>query len=111
HVRVVADVSVPDSPNLVAGANEPGRHLRNVNYGRDWEAHAVADIALAEAGHRCARCNSAEGGTPEGGGGTLTLARGIEMGHVFRLGRTYTEPLEVRVLDADGKQVTPIMGC
>ena len=100
HVRVVADLALPDSPNLVAGANEVGRHLRNVNYGRDWEAHTVADIASAQAGFGCARC-----------GGTLGTGRGIEMGHVFRLQYVYTESMDVTVQGADGEPVRPTMGC
>ncbi|MBM3140144.1 MAG: proline--tRNA ligase [Chloroflexi bacterium] len=101
HVHVIADLSIPASPNLVAGANRVGEHLRNVNHGRDWSAATVADIALARDEHRCPRCE----------GGTLRTARGIEMGHVFRLGTTYTKPMEARVLAADGKPVTPVMGC
>ena len=101
EVRVVADTSAPQSPNLVAGANREGAHTRNVNYGRDWQATAVADIALAEAGHGCARCD----------GGTLRLERAIELGHVFRLGKTYSEPFAVAVLDDGGEQRTPTMGC
>ncbi|MEX2446829.1 MAG: proline--tRNA ligase [Dehalococcoidia bacterium] len=104
-VRVVADLSVPESPNLVAGANRPGWHARNVNYGRDWTATMVADIASAEAGHGCARCRA------EGRGGTLRAERGVEMGHVFRLDYTYSKPLGVTVQDANGEQLTPTMGC
>ena len=100
-VRVVADLSIPDSPNLVAGANREGFHLRNVNYGRDWEAEVVADIATAQPGHRCVRCD----------GGTLRAERAIEMGHVFRLGLAYTEPLDVGVLDDQGQRRMPVMGC
>jgi prolyl-tRNA synthetase len=100
RVRVIADVSVPDSPNLVAGANEAGKHYRNVNYGRDWSAREVEDVALAEAGHQCARC-----------GGTLGTARGIEMGHVFRLGQIYTKTFDTQVLDEAGEQRLPTMGC
>ena len=69
QVRVVADLSIPDSPNLVAGANREGYHLRNVNYGRDWEAEIVADIAVAEAGFTCPN-----------GDGRLETRRGIEIG-------------------------------
>jgi prolyl-tRNA synthetase len=101
RVRVIADSSIAETPNLVAGANREGVHLRNVNYGRDWEAEAVADIALAEEGHACARCE----------GGTLAMDRAIEMGHVFRLGLTYSEPLKVEVLDANGERQMPTMGC
>ena len=100
QVRVVADHSIPGSPNLVAGANREGFHLRNVNYGRDWEAEVVADIALAEAGARCPNDD-----------GTLELHRGIEIGHVFRLDYTYTEPMDVTVLNAEGEQLRPTMGC
>ncbi len=104
-VRVVADLSIPGSPNLVAGANREGIHLRNVNFGRDWEAE-VADIALAEPGHLCARC--AEAGTE---GRALRSEHGIELGHVFRLGRVFTESLRVSVLDEQGTQRVPTMGC
>jgi len=103
-ITVVADVSLLGAPNLVAGANKPGWHLRNTNYGRDWTADIVADIALAQDGHRCANC-------PDGVEGVLRARRGIEMGHVFRLGQTYTIPFDVTVLDESGSQVTPIMGC
>ncbi len=105
-VRVVADLSIPVSPNLVSGANREGVHLLNVNFGRDWEAE-VADIALAEPGHLCARC-------PEGSGAAeraLRSARGIELGHVFRLGRVFTDSLRVSVLDEEGAQRVPTMGC
>jgi prolyl-tRNA synthetase len=98
--RVVADVAVTTTPNLVAGANRDGYHLRNVNYGRDWTTPHVADIALAQAGYGCPRCD-----------GTLHLARGIEMGHVFRLGRIYSEAFEASVLDESGAQRVPTMGC
>jgi prolyl-tRNA synthetase len=111
-VRVVADLSIPDSPNLVAGANREGYHLRNVNYGRDWEAAIVADIALAEPGHRCARCSADGDGEGSGEGGhTLRAERAIELGHVFRLGRIYTEAFESSVLDEKGEQRVPTMGC
>lgn len=100
-LRIVADTSVASSPNLVSGANREGWHLRNVNIGRDWQPDEVADIALGRHGHRCARCGS----------GTLEERRGIEMGHVFRLGQTYTEPFDARVLTEEGQRELPIMGC
>ena len=101
RVRVVADLSIPDSPNLVAGANRPGAHVRNVNYGRDWTAHEVADIARAEEGHRCVGC----------GEETIRLERGIELGHVFRLGQLYSEAFDAGVLDDAGERRLPTMGC
>ncbi len=59
NVLVVADELIPESANLVAGANEEGFHLRNVNYGRDFTAEVVADLALTQAGSRCPHCNAA----------------------------------------------------
>ncbi|MGB2693913.1 MAG: proline--tRNA ligase [Dehalococcoidia bacterium] len=100
-VRVVADDLVPSSPNLVAGANKPDVHLRNVNYARDWEADVVADIALARAGDGCPQCEK----------GTLTVRRGIEVGHIFKLGTVYTDKMGATFLDQDGQQRTPVMGC
>lgn len=100
-VRVVADDSVLSSPNLVGGANRPDAHLRNVNYPRDWEADVVADISLARDGDACAKCD----------GGTLAMHRGIELGHVFKLGTLYSEKLGATFLDQDGKQRETVMGC
>ena len=101
RMTVIADTSIPDSPNLVAGANRPDHHLINVNHGRDWQASEVADIALVEDGHACEAC----------GEGVIGLHRGIEMGHVFRLGQIYSEAFSVDVLGPDGAAVVPTMGC
>jgi prolyl-tRNA synthetase len=99
-VRVVADDSVLDSPNLVGGANKPDVHLRNLNFGRDWKADVVADIALARSGDPCPTCD-----TP------LQMRRAIEMGHVFKLGLVYSEKLGATFLDAEGKARPVVMGC
>ncbi len=99
-VKVVADDSALRSPNLVAGANKPDVHYRNVNYGRDWTADVVADISLARAGDRCPRC-----------GGTLETKRGMEMGHVFKLGTVYTERLQAQFSDEAGELRPAVMGC
>jgi prolyl-tRNA synthetase len=99
-ITVVADDSVLASHNLVAGANKPDVHLRNVNYGRDWQATIVTDIALAREGDPCPRC-----GTP------LETKRGMEMGHVFKLGTVYTEKLEASFADEQGNLQHPVMGC
>jgi prolyl-tRNA synthetase len=98
-VRVVADDSAPDAPNLIAGANKPDTHLRNVNYGRDWSADVVADIALAREGDPCPTCES-----------PLRCRRGIEMGHVFKLGTYYSEKLGATFLDREGAARPAIMG-
>jgi prolyl-tRNA synthetase len=95
----VVDESVRDTPNLVAGANKPGYHLRNVNLGRDYEADVVADIASAWEGAPCPVC-----GTP------MEAARGIEVGNIFQLGTRYTEKMGATYLDKDGKARPVVMG-
>jgi prolyl-tRNA synthetase len=99
-MTIVADRSVVEAPNLVSGANEDDWHLKNVNHGRDWKADIVADIPLARDGDRCARCD-----------GTLRERRGIEMGHVFKLGTMYAETMDVRYLDRAGERQDTVMGC
>lgn len=96
---VVVDDLIPDSPNLVAGANEDGYHLRNVNLGRDYEAEIVADIALAEEGYLCPTC-----------GHPLRASRGVEVGNIFKLGTRYSEDMEASFLDKDGNKQYVIMG-
>ena len=98
--RVVVDPSVVDAGGLVAGANREGFHLRNVTYGRDWSAATIADIGMAQPGDPCAKCGSA-----------LEMKRGIELGHIFKLGTRYSDPMEATFLDSDGERRTPIMGC
>ena len=99
--RVVADPSLVAAPNLVGGANREGYHVRNLNYGRDWSAATVADIGLAQAGDVCAQC----------GGGRLEMQRGVELGHIFRLGEVYAEPMNATYLNQDGERMLPVMGC
>ena len=98
-VVVIADDSIPNSPNLVAGANERGYHVRNVNYGRDFEAQLVVDIAAAEAGHACPEC-----------GNPLAATRGVETGHIFQLGTRYSDTMGCQFLDQNGKSQAVIMG-
>jgi prolyl-tRNA synthetase len=96
---IVADKSVRDSPNLVAGANKPGYHLRNVNVGRDYQADVVADIAAAAAGYP-----SPVDGAP------LTATRAIEVGNIFKLGTRYSAALGATYLDEEGKSHPIHMG-
>jgi len=99
-IRVVADREVAAMADFVVGANEAGYHLAGVNWGRDLpEPDVVADIRNVVAGDRAAD------------GGEIRLARGIEVGHVFQLGRKYTEAMKFTVLDENGKAVVPAMGC
>lgn len=99
-VRIVADRSVAAMHDFVVGANAGGAHLAGVNWGRDLPEPEVADIR-----------NVVEGDPSPDGQGTLRIARGIEVGHVFALGRKYSEAMDCTVLDADGKPVHPAMGC
>src|SRR5438874_1058153 len=99
-VKIVADDSVPNSPNLVAGANKPDVHYRNVNYGRDWTADILTDISLAREGGGCPRCGHA-----------LETKRSMEMGHVFKLGTVYTERLSATFSDEAGNLKPAVMGC
>ncbi|MFN8555857.1 MAG: proline--tRNA ligase [Dehalococcoidia bacterium] len=99
-MKVVADDSVLEAPNLIAGANRPDIHYVNVNYPRDWTADLITDIALARAGAACPTCGHA-----------LEERRGIEMGHVFKLGTVYSEKLGASFLDQDGQSRPVVMGC
>ncbi|HEU4813904.1 MAG TPA: proline--tRNA ligase [Xanthomonadaceae bacterium] len=100
-IRVVADRCVAAMADLVVGANAPGFHLAGVNWGRDLpEPDLVADIR-----------NVVAGDPSPCGKGTLGIARGIEVGHVFQLGRKYAEAMGCTVLDAAGKAAVPAMGC
>ena len=98
-VTVIVDDLLPASPNLVAGANEAGYHLRNVNYGRDFKADLVADIASAQEGDACPRC-----------GGALRAERGVEVGNIFKLGTRYSAAMGCTFLDAQGEPQPVFMG-
>jgi prolyl-tRNA synthetase len=97
--RIVADDSIAGSPNLVAGANQPGYHLRNVNYPRDFAADIVADIAAAFDGAACPACGAA-----------LRSSRGVEVANIFQLGTRYSEPMQSGYLDSEGVRHPVWMG-
>lgn len=99
-IPIVADPSAVAATNLVAGANEADYHLLNTNHGRDWTADIVAEIALARGGDACATCGRA-----------LEIRRGMEMGHVFKLGTIYSEAIGVHYLDEAGERKPCVMGC
>jgi prolyl-tRNA synthetase len=96
---IVVDESVRDTPNLVAGANKVGWHLKNVNLGRDYQADVVADIANAAEGFPCPQC-----------GAPMKAERAIEVGNIFKLGARYTEMLGATFLDAEGQSHPIVMG-
>lgn len=98
-VFVLADRTVAAAGGLVAGANKTGYHLIDAQFGRDWQASVVADVAQIEAGDPCAACGTA-----------LTLERGIELGHIFKLGTRYTETMGANFLDVQGKPKPIVMG-
>ncbi len=95
----VLDLGLENRKNLVAGANKLDYHFRNVTPGRDFTPTTIADIR-----------NINEGELDPVGGQPLRLGKAVEIGHIFKLGRKYTESMHARVLDKDGKEVTPIMG-
>lgn len=96
---IVVDESVRDAPNLVAGANKPGFHLKNVNLGRDYQPDVVADIANAWDGAPCPHC-----------GAPMRAERAIEVGNIFKLGTRYSAMLGATYLDADGQSHPIVMG-
>jgi prolyl-tRNA synthetase len=99
-IRMIADREVAAMADFVIGANEAGFHLAGVNWGRDLpEPGTIADIR-----------NVVEGDRAEDGG-ELRIVRGIEVGHVFQLGRSYAEAMNATVLDENGKATTLSMGC
>jgi len=99
-IRIIADRSVAALSDFVVGANKPGFHIAGVNWGRDLAEPETADIR-----------NVVAGDPAPDGSGSLRMARGIEVGHVFALGRKYSEAMQCSVLDAAGKAVHPAMGC
>ncbi len=99
-VKIAADESVTSGTNFAAGANKAGFHLKNVNYPRDFEANIVADISKARAGDTCTVC-----------GGSLRTVRGMEVGHVFKLGISISGKMGANFVDEAGASHPIIMGC
>ena len=100
-VDIVVDPEVEGMKNFVVGACETDYHFKNVNIGRDFEADKVADITNAKAGDICPKC----------GKGKLGMARGVEVGHIFKLGTKYSDALGCIYLDNNGKEHSMVMGC
>jgi prolyl-tRNA synthetase len=95
---IVADLALEGRRNMIAGANKNDQHLRHVTPGRDFQAR-FADVREAEDGDACVKCSQ-----------PLSRQKCIEVGHIFKLGYKYSKSMGLSVLDADGKEVTPIMG-
>jgi prolyl-tRNA synthetase len=99
NALIVVDDLIPAAPNLVAGANEEGYHLQNVNYGRDYQADLVVDLTEAREGDACPRCKNA-----------LEIKRGVEVGNIFKLGTYFSEPMGCYYLDELGQSKPVVMG-
>lgn len=96
---LLVDEEVSNMYNFIVGANETGYHYENVNYGRDFEGK-VGDFRNVTEGQKCPVC-----------GGKVTIARGTEVGHIFKLGTKYSEAMNAKFIDEDGKEKPFIMGC
>ena len=98
-INVVADESITSGANFIAGANKPDTHFRNVNYPRDFKVNLLADIARARAGEECPKC-----------GDKLSSTRGIEVGHIFKLGTFISQKLGAFFIDPNGVSRPIVMG-
>jgi len=99
-IKVIADDSITTGTNFVAGANKPDTHIKNVNYPRDFRVDIMTDIARAQVGDDCPRCQ-----------GKLSSTHGIEVGHTFKLGTYISQKLGADFIDANGESRTIVMGC
>jgi prolyl-tRNA synthetase len=100
EIPMIADLTVQGMSNFIVGGNAEGVHLTGVNLGRDFTPTEFADIRNAEAGDGCPVCD-----------GTLEIMRGIEVGHIFKLGTKYSDSMKATFLGEDGKDAPIIMGC
>jgi prolyl-tRNA synthetase len=98
NMTILADLALVGRRNMIAGANKDDTHLRHVTLGEDFQAE-VRDLRQVAAGDLCPHCGAA-----------LDVVKTVEVGHIFKLGYKYSDSMGLRVLSADGKEVTPIMG-
>ncbi len=99
--RIIADPLLEEYDGMIVGANATDTHLRGVRMGRDFEATELQRVCVAEAGDRCVRCKNPN----------LAVRRGVELGHIFKLGTKYSESMNATYLDREGKERHFIMGC
>ena len=97
---LLVDKALEGRANLIAGANKENYHLKNLTPGKDFHPTAYADLRSVTAGEACPNCGKA-----------LRIDTAVEVGHIFKLGYRYSESMGARVLDKNGKEVMPIMGC
>jgi len=96
---ILVDLALQNRTNLISGANKEDYHLRNITPGRDFQVEHWVDLRTVSEGEGCPNCGS-----------PLVVGKAVEIGHIFKLGYKYSESMGARVLDKDGKEVTPIMG-
>jgi prolyl-tRNA synthetase len=99
HPILLVDRALEGRTNLIGGANKEDYHLRNITPGYDFQPTAYADLRSVAAGEACPKC-----------GAPLRIDTAVEIGHIFKLGYKYSESMGARVLDQNGKEITPIMG-
>jgi prolyl-tRNA synthetase len=99
-VKTIFDIAIKNKKNAITGANKADLHFKGVNPGRDFNIEHEADIVNVIEGDLCPSCEK-----------PLSVKRGIEVGHIFKLGYKYTKAMNLTVLDNNGKAATPIMGC
>jgi len=99
-IKTIADYSLMNSINMVTGANREDYHAKNVNAGRDFTVEAYADLRIVKDTDVCPRCRN-----------PLRFARGIEVGHTFKLGTKYSRQMRATFLDRDGQEKDMVMGC
>ena len=99
-IKRVGDLSITRGNNFVVGGNKADTHLRGANYPRDFQVDILTDIALARPGQGCPNC-----------GQPLEAVRGVEVGHIFKLGTFFSEALGANYLDQDGQHQPILMGC
>ena len=99
-IKIIADNEVSNMKNFITGANKKDTHLLNVNIGRDFKIDISGDIRFITEADQCPKCDS-----------RIKIKKGIELGHIFKLGTKYSKSMEAKFLDKDGKEKIIIMGC
>jgi prolyl-tRNA synthetase len=99
QVVLLVDISLQGRSNLISGANKEDYHIKNITPGQSFQPTAYADLRAVTSGEPCPNC-----------GAPLRMDTAVEIGHIFKLGYKYSESMGARVLDKNGKEVTPIMG-
>ena len=101
NIKIVADFNIKGIKNAITGANKADKHLVNVNIDRDFSIQEWADIIEVKENETCPKCKK----------GKLKITSGIELGHIFKLGQKYTNSMQAKYLDQDGKEKILTMGC